>query len=353
MLVYARHVAAADGARFHGCIDGEQRGGGHGGVGMVELHLLDEADEGGIGNDCLWNGLELSLRREGLAFQIAAAEAAAADEYASAGDVSSVNEKKAALDAALAAAEALTQDATAQQRSDAAKAVGDAVRALADATDAANVNSAAARAAAEKSADQAGQLAAAKSTALDRLEDYSEAKALADATKAEKSAYDKTVADGRASINAAKDKAAVASALTGAKRGVDTALAKINAARAALAKAKSVTTVAVNTKTVTAKSVKRAIAKAGGSAKYVREIVLGKKVRKIKKGAFKSCKKAKTLVVKTKRLKKSTVRKSLTGSKVSEVKVSVGTMKTNKRYVSKYKKAFTKANAGRKAKVTL
>lgn len=87
--------------------------------------------------------------------------------------------------------------------------------------------------------------------------------------------------------------------------------------------------------------------------KYVREIVLGKKVRRIKKGAFKSCKKAKTLVAKTKRLKKSTVRKSLTGSKVTKVKVSVGTKKTNKRYVSKYKKAFTKANAGRKAKVTL
>lgn len=88
--------------------------------------------------------------------------------------------------------------------------------------------------------------------------------------------------------------------------------------------------------------------------KYVREIVLGKKVRRIKRGAFKSCKKAKTLVAKTKRLKKSTVRGSLKGSKVTKVKVKVAAKKkTNKRYVSKYKKAFTKANAGRKAKVTL
>lgn len=60
---------------------------------------------------------------------------------------------------------------------------------------------------------------------------------------------------------------------------------------------KSVKTVTVNAKTVSAKTLKAAVAKAGGSSKYVKTIVLGKKVKKISKGVFKNYKKAKTLIV--------------------------------------------------------
>ena len=62
--------------------------------------------------------------------------------------------------------------------------------------------------------------------------------------------------------------------------------------------------------------------------------------------------KATKIVVKTKGLKKASVRGSLKGSKVKTVKVKVGTKKQNLTYVKKYKKIFTKKNAGRKVKVT-
>lgn len=94
-----------------------------------------------------------------------------------------------------------------------------------------------------------------------------------------------------------------------------------------------------------------AVAKAGGSSKYVTTIVLGKKVKKISKSAFKNYKKARTLVVKTKSLKKAGVKKSLKGSKITKVKVNIGSKKLNKKYVKKYKKIFTKKNVGRKVKV--
>ncbi|MBR0400012.1 MAG: hypothetical protein IJH95_04255, partial [Mogibacterium sp.] len=76
-------------------------------------------------------------------------------------------------------------------------------------------------------------------------------------------------------------------------------LKKIETAEKALAAAveKSVKTVTVNAKTVSAKTLKAAVAKAGGSSKYVKTIVLGKKVKKISKGVFKNYKKAKTLIV--------------------------------------------------------
>ena len=61
---------------------------------------------------------------------------------------------------------------------------------------------------------------------------------------------------------------------------------------------------------------------------------------------------AKTLVVKTKKLKKKSVRGSLKGSNVKKVKVQVGSKKVNKKYVKKYKKIFTKKNAGKKVKVS-
>ena len=58
------------------------------------------------------------------------------------------------------------------------------------------------------------------------------------------------------------------------------------------------------------------------------------------------------MIVKTKLLKKKSVKGSLKNSKVSNVKVKVGGKKLNKQYVKKYKKIFTKKNAGKKAKVS-
>ena len=82
-------------------------------------------------------------------------------------------------------------------------------------------------------------------------------------------------------------------------------------------------------------------------------IVLGKKVKKISKSAFKNYKKAKTLVVKSKKLKKAGVKKSLKGSKITKIKIKVGSKKISKKYVKKYKKIFTKKIAGKKVKVSL
>ena len=115
---------------------------------------------------------------------------------------------------------------------------------------------------------------------------------------------------------------------------------------------RDVKTVTVNVRTVNAKAVNAAVAKAGGSSKYVTTIVLGKKVKKISKSAFKNYKQAKTLVVKSKRLKKAGVKKSLKGSKITRVKVKVGSKKINKKYVKKYKKIFTKKIVGKKVKVS-
>ena len=132
------------------------------------------------------------------------------------------------------------------------------------------------------------------------------------------------------------------------------ALKKLTDDEAALAELqkKAVKTVTVNVKTVNAKAVNSAVAKAGGSSKYVTTIVLGKKVKKISKGAFKNYKKAKILVVKSKKLKKSGVKKSLKGSKITKIKVKVGSKKISKKYVKKYKKIFTKKITGKKVKVT-
>ena len=114
-----------------------------------------------------------------------------------------------------------------------------------------------------------------------------------------------------------------------------------------------VTTVTVNAKTVNAANLNAAIAQAGGSSDSVTVIVLGKSVKKISKNTFAGLPNARTLIVQTKKLKKSSVKKSLKGSQVSAVKVQIGKTKTNKKYVKKYKKIFTKKNAGRKAKVSL
>ena len=74
------------------------------------------------------------------------------------------------------------------------------------------------------------------------------------------------------------------------------------------------------------------------------------KVTKIAAGAFKGSKATK-LVVKTKKLTKKSVKGCLKGSKIKTVKVSLGKKSVNKKYVKKYKKIFTKKNAGRKVSV--
>ena len=96
-----------------------------------------------------------------------------------------------------------------------------------------------------------------------------------------------------------------------------------------------------------------AAVQSGGGFNSATVVVLGKNVKKISKGSFKNFRNVKTLVVQSKKLKKSSVKKSLKGSAVTKVKVQVGNKKTNKKYVKKYKKIFTKKNCGKKVKVSL
>lgn len=139
--------------------------------------------------------------------------------------------------------------------------------------------------------------------------------------------------------------------LTSAEKKITDDKAAADARAAAEAKAKMVKTVTINVKTVNAKAVNSAVQKAGGSSKYVTKFVLGKKVKSIKKGAFTSYKKATTLELKTKKLKKKTVKNSLKGTKVKTVKVNVGSKKVNKKFVKTYKKIFTKKIVGKKVKI--
>ena len=57
-------------------------------------------------------------------------------------------------------------------------------------------------------------------------------------------------------------------------------------------------------------------------------------------------------MVKTKKLKKSTVKKMMKGSKSKNVTiiVKVGTLKENRQYATKYKKIFKKKNIGKQVK---
>ena len=169
------------------------------------------------------------------------AERATADEYASDTGKKAISDAVKAVDEAVKAAEALSDDASAAEKNAAADAILEKAEALEEITDEVELNSAAAKAAAEAEADAAAQLAAAKTRANERLVDYSEAKTMVDATKAEKSAIAKVVTEGKAAINAAKDIAAVDKALTNAKKAVNKAVAKIEKDRADVAAAKAVT----------------------------------------------------------------------------------------------------------------
>ncbi len=86
------------------------------------------------------------------------------------------------------------------------------------------------------------------------------------------------------------------------------------------------------------------------TGKKIRTITIGANVSKLYAKAFAGSK-AKTVILKTKRLKKASVKGALKGSKVKTIRVKVGTKAQNKKYVKKYKKIFTKKNTGRKAKV--
>ena len=84
--------------------------------------------------------------------------------------------------------------------------------------------------------------------------------------------------------------------------------------------------------------------------KKIRTVTIGKNVNTIKAGAFKGSKATK-LMVKSKMLTKQSVKNSLKGSKIKTIKVKVGKKSDNKKFVKKYKKIFTKKNAGKKASV--
>ena len=55
--------------------------------------------------------------------------------------------------------------------------------------------------------------------------------------------------------------------------------------------------------------------------------------------------------MKTRLLTKASVKGALKGSQIKTIKVKVGNKKLNKKYAAKYKKFFTKKNAGGKAAV--
>ncbi len=118
------------------------------------------------------------------------------------------------------------------------------------------------------------------------------------------------------------------------------------------AKAQKIKTITVNAATVSPKVIDKVVKRKGGSAKYVTKIILGSKVKKINPKAFAKYKKVTTIEVRTKKLKKKSIKNSLRNSKVKTVRVKVSKKaKTNRSYVKKYKRIFTKKNAGRKAAV--
>ena len=84
--------------------------------------------------------------------------------------------------------------------------------------------------------------------------------------------------------------------------------------------------------------------------KQIKSVTIGKNITKIGKNAFSGSSVTK-LTVKSKKLTKKSVKGSLKNSKIKTIKVKVGNKKLNKQYIKKYKKIFTKKNAGRKVKI--
>ncbi|MBR2189163.1 MAG: NEAT domain-containing protein [Eubacterium sp.] len=86
------------------------------------------------------------------------------------------------------------------------------------------------------------------------------------------------------------------------------------------------------------------------TASKIRKVTIGANVKKIAANAF-ARSKAVTVVLKTKSLKKASVKGSLKNSKVKTVQVKAGSAKVNRKLVKKYKKIFTKKIAGKKVTV--
>ena len=86
------------------------------------------------------------------------------------------------------------------------------------------------------------------------------------------------------------------------------------------------------------------------TGKKIRTVTIGRNVERIRKNAFRKSKATK-MIVKTTSLTKASVKGSLKGSKIKTVQVKVGNKAQNKIFIKRYKKIFTKANAGKKAKV--
>ena len=87
------------------------------------------------------------------------------------------------------------------------------------------------------------------------------------------------------------------------------------------------------------------IAKKAFTGRKIRTVTIGKNVKKIRKQAFAGSKATK-LIIKTKNLRKSTVKGSLKKSAIKTVQVKAGS-----KYKKSYKKIFTKKNAGKKVRI--
>lgn len=122
----------------------------------------------------------------------------------------------------------------------------------------------------------------------------------------------------------------------------------INATTAAFTKAKNKKSVTVPA-TITVNGRKFAVTQVNAKAfkgKKIRTVTIGKNVTKIKANAFKGSPATK-LILKTKLLKKKTVKNALKGSKINTAQVKVGKASANKKIKKAYKKFFTKKVLGR------
>ena len=82
----------------------------------------------------------------------------------------------------------------------------------------------------------------------------------------------------------------------------------------------------------------------------IRTVTIGKNVARIGRKAFNGSRAAK-VILKTRKLTKASVSQCLKGSKVATVTVKTGNKKINAADIKKYKKIFTKKNAGKKVAV--
>lgn len=130
------------------------------------------------------------------------------------------------------------------------------------------------------------------------------------------------------------------------KKQADDNAAALKSARASVKAAekelaKYATSVTTNAKTFKVSTISAA------TAKGVKTLTLGKKVKKLSKGSLKNFKKLTTIVVKSTKLSKKSVKSAFKGNKLKKL-----TVKVPAKQLKKYKKAFTAKNLGVK-KVTV